>query len=479
MGNLAEERSSSKQAVISPLSLLLAADRITDAFVSVDSNFCFVYINDTAARVFQLDTDQVIGTDFRASESSASRLTFLPVYEDAMQSQQPMVFSAYYPTIDAWFENRIFPAKNGLSILFTDISAQKRKEREVWAEADRISYLLTHDRLTGLCNRVFYEEEKDRLEASGVYPVSLIVGDINGLKRVNSKLGTTVGNDLLKTTAQIFQSSCRSTDLVSRTGGDEFTIMLAGSGAKAAESIIRRIDAAVAAYNGSVDSDLLRISLSLGYATKTHSGISIEEVERMADDQMCGSKLLEQRSMHSTVVASIKSTMVAKSRETEEHAERLSSLTRKLGEALGLSPAELNELELFSVLHDIGKIAISDKILNKPGDLTADEWRQMKKHSEIGCEIAKASPELNPIAGYILTHHENWDGSGYPFGISGEEIPLASRILAIADAYDAMTQDRVYRTAMDHLVAVSEIRKDRGVRFDPAVVDVFLELIGE
>lgn len=477
MANPAEERVNPKTAVISPLTLLTAADRITDAFVSIDANWSIVYINDTASQIFGLDTSRVIGRDIRSLVAPDMGLTFLPVYEEAMNRQQPMIVSAYYPGIDAWYENRVFPAQNGLSILFTDITEQKRLEKLSNSETDRINHLLTHDRLTGLFNRVFFEEEKDRMEAAGHRPVSIIVGDVNGLKRINNVLGTAAGDDILQVTARIFESCCRSTDIVSRIGGDEFAILLDGANEKAVTCVLARITNALEMYNAGISNDLLRISVSLGAATKSRPEISMDDIQRIADDRMCGSKLLEKRSMHNTVVASIKSTMVAKSRETDEHAERLSALTRRLGEAMGLSPAELNELELFSVLHDIGKIAISDRILNKPSGLTQEEWTQMKKHPEIGYKIAQSSPELVPIAGYILTHHENWDGTGYPNRLAGDEIPLASRILAVADAYDAMTQDRVYRSAMDHSAALAEILRDSGCRFDPSVVNVFTQLL--
>ncbi len=477
MASTAEERIPSRQATISPLSLLTAADRISDALISVDANWNIVYLNESAARTFRVEPSMMVGKDIRSSTRDGAALVFLPEYELAMVRQEPTTADAYYPSIDAWFEHRIFPARTGLSILFTDITERKRSEQTTSVTVDRVNYLMTHDRLTGLCNRVYYEEEKDRLEASGRTPVSVIIADINGLKRINNALGTAVGNDMLRITARMFESACRSTDIVSRTGGDEFSILLPGAGELAAEKVIARIRDAAAMYNAGVENEMMRVSLSFGTATKSHNGLSLDAVERMADDYMSSAKLLEKRSLHSTVVSSITSTMVAKSPETEEHAERLRSLCRKIGESLRLSDVELNELELFAVLHDIGKIAISDKILNKPGELTPEEWRQMKKHSEIGCEIAKASPELMPIARYILTHHENWNGTGYPHGISGEQIPLASRILAVADAYDAMTQDRVYRSAMGKAAAIGEILLGRGTRFDPNIVDVFLRLI--
>ena len=144
-----------------------------------------------------------------------------------------------------------------------------------------------------------------------------------------------------------------------------------------------------------------------------------------------------------------------------------------------LNQVELSELELLATLHDIGKIGINDDILNKPGKLDPEEWAQMRRHTEIGYRIAMASPELVPIADFILTHHERWDGNGYPQGLAGEAIPLISRILSVADAYDAMTQDRPYRSAMPKESAVDELIAQSGTQFDPGVVRIFLDIIGE
>jgi len=171
--------------------------------------------------------------------------------------------------------------------------------------------------------------------------------------------------------------------------------------------------------------------------------------------------------------------MFAKSQETEDHEERLANLTKTMGEKMNLHQIELNELELLASLHDIGKVGISDRILNKPGRLSPDEWEEMKTHSEIGYRIAMSSPELMPIADYILSHHERWDGTGYPQGLAGSKIPLASRIIAVADAFDAMTQDRVYRKSMPLQSALDEIRRNAGTQFDPDVANTFLQLMSE
>ena len=145
-----------------------------------------------------------------------------------------------------------------------------------------------------------------------------------------------------------------------------------------------------------------------------------------------------------------------------------------IGEQLGLTPNELGDLQLLSKLHDIGKIGIDDRILNKPGKLSEEEWQLMKQHPEIGRKIAMSTPQLEHIAEYILCHHERWDGAGYPMGLKGQEIPVLSRILSIADAIDAMTEDRVYRKAMTYEAAIREIERNAGTQFDPEITRLFV-----
>jgi HD-GYP domain-containing protein (c-di-GMP phosphodiesterase class II) len=175
----------------------------------------------------------------------------------------------------------------------------------------------------------------------------------------------------------------------------------------------------------------------------------------------------------------MKAALFAKSYETEQHASRLINLSKMVGEAIGLTRQQFDELELLSALHDIGKIGIEDHILNKPAKLSKDEWIKMKKHSEIGYRIAMSTPELMSIAYYILTHHEHWDGGGYPHGLSGERIPLLSRILSVVDSYDAMTEDRPYRRGMSIPKALEEIRNNIGSQFDPKIAKLFIELMSK
>jgi len=358
----------------------------------------------------------------------------------------------------------------GILINFSNITERKMREEE-------ILYLSYHDSLTGLYNRTFFEIEKKRLDTESQLPLSVIIGDINGLKIINDSLGHAEGDKLLFTIGRILACNCRKEDIIARQGGDEFNILLPRTSNDIAYQIIDAINSACEDYNKKVSSELFHISISLGAATKTSTGLSLDSIFKIAEDFMYNRKLLEGRSFHSSIISSMKMALFEKSHETEEHAQRLVNLTRAVGHAVGLTNQQFDELELFSTLHDIGKIGIDDHILNKPAKLTDEEWVNMKKHAEIGYRIAMASPELMSIAYFILTHHERWDGKGYPRGLIGENIPLLSRILSVVDAYDAMTHDRPYRKGMLKQEAITELINNAGTQFDPDITKTFTKLI--
>lgn len=362
------------------------------------------------------------------------------------------------------------PNINGILLNYHDTTQRKMREA-------KILHLSYHDSLTGLYNHSFFETAKKKLDIESQLPLSVIIGDINGLRIINDSLGNMEGDKLLVTIAKILDSSCRTEDIVARIAGGKFNILLPKASREVAEKILRKIMADCEAYNKKMSCDLYHISISLGYATKTSTNEFLDSILKNAEDYMYNRKLLEDKSFHSSIISSMKSALFEKSQETEEHAQRLVKLTRSVGQAIGLTNQQFDELELFSTLHDIGKIGTDNQILNKPGKLTNTEWIEMKKHSEVGYRIAMASPELMPIAEYILTHHERFDGMGYPQGLAGEDIPLLSRILGVADAYDAMTEDRVYRKGMLKEDAITEITKNSGTQFDPRVAKIFVEIL--
>ena len=187
-------------------------------------------------------------------------------------------------------------------------------------------------------------------------------------------------------------------------------------------------------------------------------------------------KLIETKSIISAIISSLEKTLFDKSIRTEKHSRNLKKLTVKIGMAVGLSGEKLDDLRLLTTLHDIGKVAILDNILNKKESLTKSEWEIIKRHPEIGYRIAMSSNQLSSIAEYILTIHEFWDGTGYPQGIKGEKIPLLSRIIALVDAYIVMREDKPYREGRSKKEAIEEIKKCSGTQFDPKLVDIFLKI---
>lgn len=306
--------------------------------------------------------------------------------------------------------------------------------------------------------------------------MSVIIADINGLKQINDALGHAQGDKLIIAISKILKDHMRQLDILARTSGDDFTILMPRTNTEEANRIMKVIEQAC---DETKTSAVYHTSVSLGCATKNDKREDINDILKLAEDNMYQHKLLKKESSHSSIIASMKASLFEKSQETEQHAQRLIILSKAIGQKLNLSDKLLNELELLSTLHDIGKIGVKDDILNKTGKLTPEEWAVMRKHPEIGYRIAISIPDLKPIAKYILSHHERYDGKGYPKGLKGEDIPLLSRIIAIVDAYDAMTENRAYRKAISKEAAILEIERNSGTQFDPKIAEIFIDIISD
>lgn len=354
--------------------------------------------------------------------------------------------------------------------MITDINDIKNKQKE-------IEYLLYHDSLTGLYNRRYFEDIKAELDSENNLPLTIMYSDINGLKLINDAFGHTVGDELIIDTSKVINECCREGDIVARIGGDEFALILPRTEEEEAYEMMMMILKKLDQTNTNYTNEKYHISLSIGFGTKKTMKDDLVQVQKLAEDFMYRRKLLERNSFHNSLILSIQSTMYEKSQETEQHAERLMHLSSKLGQRLGLTQAELDQLSLLSALHDIGKIIIPDSILQKPGKLTLEEWEEIKKHPLAGYRIAMAIPELISIADFILCHHEHWDGKGYPQGLIGEEIPFLSRILSVIDAFDAMTEYRSYRKPLTLKEALTEIKVNAGTQFDPKIAEEFLKMM--
>ena len=336
-------------------------------------------------------------------------------------------------------------------------------------------YKSRHDHLTGFFNGLTFDKMATRCINKSL-TATIIIADINGLKLINENYSHYAGDMVISTVAGILRKHCRREDLIGRTSGGEFTIFMPCAGVAAARGVIRQILVDCLAAGLQVGGQPISISLSLGSATRLTPGQDLITLKRVAAENLCKRKLLESRSVHSTILSSLRKGLQSKSLETDAHADRMACLARNIGNLMNLTASELDHLELLAVMHDIGKVGIPDEILNKSGPLSQEEWEIMKRHPEIGNRIAAAFPELAPIADDILCHHERWDGTGYPRGLSQQAIPLPSRIVAVVDAFDAMTSDRPYRAAIDCEQALSEIRRCAGSQFDPDIVAVFMQL---
>lgn len=352
----------------------------------------------------------------------------------------------------------------GIVGLARDITGRKLLEEKL----RKLSYT---DNLTGLYNRTYFEEKLRELNLEQCLPLGIIMGDVNGLKLINDSFGHLEGDRLIMEIAAILDIVCGKEGFVFRWGGDEFMILMPNCDEARCEELIGEIQRQCSATEYSY----IKLSIAIGGIVKKSLDENnyklIKEVEEMVYRQ----KLLERDSITSSMLTSLQKSLETKSMETEEHCQRVEAYAMAIGKEIGMKLSELNELTIVARLHDVGKIAIGADILLKPGKLTAEEFEVMKTHAEKGYRIINASSMLGNVAKCVLTHHERWDGAGYPLGLSGEEIPLMARIVAIADAYDVMTHDRIYKKAISKEAACKELLKCSGTQFDSKLVKLFIK----
>lgn len=355
-------------------------------------------------------------------------------------------------------------------LMWLQLRKQYNTEMNLLDREKQLTYISYHDALTGIYNRAyFYAKSKDVIPQMAV-----IMADFDGLKVINDTFGHKMGDKALQETAQIITDCLPSDGFVARVGGDEFAVVLLSTTTHEIKAVCGAIREKIDNYNRGT---VIPLHLSLGYALVEEKEMTSEELLAAADKWMYREKLRQSGTKRSQFYNTLKEMLVARDYITEGHATRVTTTTVSLAKAAGVPSVQIPDIELFAYFHDLGKVGVSDSILNKCGPLTENERQEMQQHSEIGHRIASAIDNLAMISDWILKHHERWDGKGYPYGIAKEDIPIECRILAITDAYDAMISDRPYRKAMSSLAALEELCRNAGTQFDPNLVEKFVAII--
>lgn len=449
---------------------------VGDGVIVVDMDYHITFLNPVAQRLMGWSMEEVTGREvgevFNIINEYTRKTVISPI--DLVFERHEIVELANHTLLIAKdgteipIEDTAAPIIDGAGkvtgcvLVFRDSSKQKEKQKQ-------IEYLSYHDQLTGLYNRRFFEEEFRRLDVERNFPLAIIYADVNGLKIMNDAFGHESGDKLITLVSEAMQEVCRSDDIIARIGGDEFIILLPQTDSEHAEKIIERIKAKIS----TLQIQGISISVSFGLDVKMGTWQLSNDVMKNAEKDMYFRKTLNINNRNQIIKAII-SALFQKCREEESHSNRVGLICRRIGEAFDLSPEQIKSLGVAGEMHDIGKIFVDESILKKGNNLDQIEWIQMKKHPEVGYRLLGATIEYHAIADFVLAHHENWDGSGYPKGLKGEDILWESRAIAIAEAYERMISTQYYSVPLSKDEAIQELRKNAGAQFDPQLVDLFI-----
>ena len=345
-----------------------------------------------------------------------------------------------------------------------DLSEKQKHQKE-------IERLTKFDRLTNLYNRTSFDNDLFNNSIKFSFPVCLVIFDINTFQIINTTFGYDVGNDILRRIAYDIKKVLEDYPEVNayRTGGDEFSLISDGLNQEKIDTLVSKIKHTVESlHNYSIN-----LKLSHGYSIAADSSKSLIDTFNEAVQNLHENKIYEGSSISKKTVDIIMTTLFEKSPREKMHSERVSKLAETIAKLLKASPELIKRVKLAARLHDIGKINISETILDKPGQLTLEEYEVVKKHSGSGFKILSSVPEYSHIANIVYAHHERFDGKGYPRGLEKDEIPLEARIIAVADAYDAMIEQRTYRKVLTVNEALDELKTHSGTQFDPNIVAKF------
>lgn len=427
-------------------------------------DYRFLDINSAFEAITGLKKELLIGKTVKETLPNTEQY-WIDVYGKVALTGKPCNLENYSIELDKYFDVRAFcPSIGQFATIITDITSRVNLE-------NKLKYSYYHDQMTELYNRQFVFDNFESLDNEDNLPLSIISADINGLRSINESFGYIVGDEIIKKVAEVIKNVCIKPYIPVRWDGDDFLIILPKLNEDAANSFIRDLK-----YNLQLQmaDELSDVSVTIGSFIKTNNDISLKQAMKNADENMLINKVADNKSVQNTPINMILKVLLEKNQREKIHSRRVSEICVAIGQAMHMNEEDINKLRIIGLIHDIGKIGIDERILNKPAKLTNRECKIMKQHSEIGFRILSANKQTSELAFYVLSHHESLDGTGYPNGIKGDNISIYTRILTLADSYDAMTKDRPYRKGLSDDEAIAEIKKCSGTQFDPDIVDVFV-----
>ena len=454
---------------------------IGDAVMVVDKHGIIEMLNPIAEELIGWPLDSVIGKHYKDVFSLSHEQTGKAI-------KDPIAGALETQTVQEMENHAVLTSKNGKRYCLEDSAAPIKDESgavigvvlvfrnvtEKKEQQQEIEYLSFHDSLTGLYNRRFFEEELRRLDTPRNLPISILMGDVNNLKLTNDVFGHTYGDQLLKRLSHVLKKICRADDIIARWGGDEFSLLLPKTSLEEAQQISSRIrdefaKERIMAVQGSI---------SMGAAAKLNSENNIIDVVNKAEEEMYTSKIMEHSELAKDTLQTIVQMLHDSSPRERDHAESVSRLCQAMGKKLNMSEDEIKRLHDAGYLHDIGKVVLDSKLLaNQFNHLSTMEWNEIKRHPVVGYRILNSFDDTLDIAQIVLAHQERWDGTGYPKGLKGDEIPLAARIIALVESYERKRGGAENKYSMSKEDALETIIKGRGRHFDPQLTDLFVSMM--
>lgn len=446
----------------------------------IDLNLKFRYLNDTIESILGYEKEELIDKKYiydlfeEKDKNFIKNLFFnkiitkenLTDYENLNISKRGKKIHFMTNGMIVYDEKNEVKGYKGISIDITYLKELEKKN----------IYLSFHDQLTGLYNRRYFEEELKKIDTFRNLPLSLIMIDANGLKLVNDSLGHASGDKFLKNISKALKDSCRKEDVIARVGGDEFVIILPKTDEKTGKLIINRIEKQI----NSQDISGIPISVSTGIETKVDLEKDIETIYKVAENHMYKKKSSEREKLRHDVIGKIIKNIKRDIKGEDLYLDEFKKVALKMGKKLNLTSSQFKSLLMATKYHNIGKIALDKDMLNMEDKICIEKLEEIKRHPEISYNILSTTNEYASIAEIVLYHHENWDGSGYPKGLKGNEIPLVSRIIGIIEFYVALKTKRPYK---DYILSIDSIIErllsESGKMFEPKLVKIVLEIIEE